>query len=147
MIPDFNEQGNLPEGIHKATMQELTERFGYNAKRAWLLDGLNLLIKNLELAGCKLIYIDGSFVTEKEIPGDYDMAWSIDGVDASKLDKCLLLESIKDRKLIEAKYRGDVFPAEIPEGVSGKTFLNFFQEDKNTGDKKGIVGIDIGGKK
>lgn len=145
MIPEFNEQGNLPEGIHYASMQELIDRFGYNAKRAWLLDGLSLLIKNLGSAGCKLIYVDGSFVTEKEIPGDYDMAWSIQGVDPNKLDACLLLALPAHRNEIELKYRGDVFPAEIPEGASGKTFLNFFQQDKNTGQKKGIVAINIGG--
>ncbi|QKU54559.1 DUF6932 family protein [Vibrio cholerae] len=145
MIPEFNDQGNLPEGIHYASMQELIERFGYNAKRAWLLDGLSLLIRNLESAGCRLIYIDGSFVTEKEIPGDYDMAWSIQGVEPGKLDPCLLLARPEDRKDIELVYRGDVFPAEIPEGASGKTFLSFFQQDKNTGEKKGIVAINIGG--
>lgn len=147
MIPEFNDQGNLPEGIHYASMQELIERFGYNAKRAWLLDGLNLLVKNLESAGCSLIYIDGSFVTEKEIPGDYDMAWSIEGVEEhiDRLDPCLFLNNPDDRKEIELKYRGDVFPAEIPEGASGKTFLSFFQQDKNTGEKKGIVAINIGG--
>lgn len=145
MIPQFNDQGNLPEGIHPTSMQELIDRFGYNAKRAWLLDGLTLLIKNLEIAGCQLIYIDGSFVTEKEFPGDYDMAWSIQDVDPTKLDPCLLLQKSADRDEIENKYRGDVFPAEIPEGVSGKTFLNFFQQDKNTGQKKGIVAINIGG--
>ncbi|WP_072055336.1 DUF6932 family protein [Aliivibrio fischeri] len=145
MIPEFNDQGNLPEGIHPASMQELIDRFGYNPKRAWLLDGLSMLIKNLELAGCNLIYIDGSFVTEKEIPGDYDMAWSVQGVEPHKLDPCLLLALPEHRNEIELKYRGDVFPAEIPEGASGKTFLNFFQEDKNTGEKKGIVAINIGG--
>ena len=145
MIPEFNNTGNLPEGVHHASMQELIDRFGYNAKRAWLLDGLNLLIKNLQLAGCSLIYIDGSFVTQKEIPGDYDMAWSIEDVDPLKLDSCLLLQHPTDRNVIECKYGGDIFPAEIPEGISGKTFLNFFQEDKNTGEKKGIVAINIGG--
>ncbi len=137
MIPEFNDQGNLPEGIHQATLQELIDNFGYNPKRAWLIDGLKLLVKNLELAGCRLIYIDGSFVTNKKVPGDYDMAWSITQVDPHKLDPCLLLQKPKeDRVEIESKYRGDVFPAEIPEGLTGKTFLNFFQEDKNTGKKK-----------
>ncbi|WP_407332505.1 DUF6932 family protein [Enterovibrio sp. 27052020O] len=144
MIPEFNDQGNLPEGIHYATMQEVIERFGYNPKRAWLIDGLNLLVRNLQTAGCGLIYIDGSFVTNKEIPGDYDMAWSVVGVDPTRLDPCLILANRSDRDAIEAKYRGDVFPAELPEGASGKRFLDFFQEDKNTGDKKGIVAVSIG---
>jgi len=45
---------------------------------------------------------------------------------------------------MEQKYRGDIFPAELPEGGSGKLFVDFFQTDKNTGEKKGIVAIKIG---
>lgn len=37
---------------------------------------------------------------------------------------------------------GEFFPAQIPEGISGKTFLDFFQTDKNSGNPKGIVAID-----
>lgn len=110
MIPEFNDQGNLPEGIHDATWQEFTQRFGYNSKRLWLLDGLGLLIQNLKAAGCEMIYIDGSFVTEKVVPGDYDMAWSIKNVDPNKLDSCLLYGQPSDRDTITKKYRGDVFP-------------------------------------
>ena len=28
MIPDFDENGYLPPGIHKATLDEISERFG-----------------------------------------------------------------------------------------------------------------------
>ncbi|MXP54227.1 hypothetical protein FD737_14230 [Pantoea sp. Seng] len=142
-MPSFDVTGYLPQGIHFLTWDELKQQFGYNPKRAFLLDGLELLIQNLRFAGCKLIYIDGSFVTNKELPGDYDMAWSIVGVDPSKLDPCLLLNNgKKDRDLIEKRYRGDVFPAEFPEGASGKIFRDFFQEDRD-GNPKGIVAINI----
>ncbi|HHX8677324.1 TPA: DUF6932 family protein [Vibrio alginolyticus] len=67
MIPEFNESGNLPEGVHLASMEELIARFGYNPKRAWLIDGLKLLISALESANCNLVYIDGSFVTSMEV--------------------------------------------------------------------------------
>ncbi len=63
MIPDFDSTGNLPEGIHLASMEELVDRFGYNPKRAWLIDGLKLLICALQKANCPLVYIDGSFGT------------------------------------------------------------------------------------
>lgn len=145
MIPEFNESGNLPEGVHLASMEELIARFGYNPKRAWLIDGLKLLISALESANCNLVYIDGSFVTSKEIPGDYDLCWSLHGVDESKLDRALIDFSPSGRKYMLQKYRGDIFPAELPEGGSGKLFVDFFQTDKNTLEKKGIVVIQIGG--
>ena len=144
MIPNFDSSGNLPEGIHFATMDQLIERFGYNPKRAWLIDGLKLLIASLEHANCPLIYIDGSFVTSKEIPGDYDLCWSLVGVIESKLDKSLIDFTPAGRAKMIDKYRGDIFPAEIPEGDSGILFVDFFQSDKNTGEKKGIVAIELG---
>ncbi|MBL4898843.1 MAG: hypothetical protein JKX76_04235 [Colwellia sp.] len=144
MIPEFDKDGNLPAGIHDATLKELIDRFGYNPKRAWLIDGLNLLIENLRKAGCNLIYIDGSFVTNKEIPGDYDLCWSMQAVEPSRIDPLLLEFSPETRNKVEVKYRGDIFPAEIPEGASGKLFVDFFQTDKNTGKDKGIIAINIG---
>ena len=38
---------------------------------------------------------------------------------------------------------GEFFPAQFPEGASGKTFLEFFQTDKDSGNPKGIVAIDV----
>lgn len=144
MIPDFNEQGNLPKGIHHTTMEELITKFGYNPKRAWLIDGLKLLVTSLSKANCNLIFIDGSFVTKKELPGDYDLCWSLTGVVEQDIDPILLDFTPTGREKMEHKYRGDIFPAEIPEGASGKRFLDFFQTDKNTGESKGILAIKIG---
>jgi hypothetical protein len=31
----------------------------------------------------------------------------------------------------------------LPEGGSGRTFLEFFQTDKNSGDPKGIIALDL----
>jgi hypothetical protein len=145
MIPDFDNTGNLPEGVHFATIEQLIERFDYNPKRAWLIDGLKLLIASLQKASCPLIYIDGSFVTSKGVPGDYDLCWSLVGVEETKVDPALLDFSPTGREKMEQKYRGDIFPAELPEGGTGKLFKDFFQTDKNTGEKKGIVAIKIGG--
>ena len=47
---------------------------------------------------------------------------------------------------MKKKYRGDLFPAEIPEGLSGKIFLDFFQTDRETGKTKGIIALHIGGR-
>ena len=44
----------------------------------------------------------------------------------------------------KAKYFGELFPADMLEGGSGLTFLNFFQRDKDTGRAKGILAVDLG---
>ena len=86
MIPSFKKNGNLPPGLIKATFEEIRDRFGYTDHRKWLIEGLKIAFADLSNAGCKLVYIDGSFVTAKKEPGDYDMCWSIDSVDPDRLN-------------------------------------------------------------
>ncbi len=136
--------GNLPPGIHRTSWEEFRERFGHSTRRIWLIEGLALVLKNPSRAGCELVYVNGSFVTAKRSPGDYDLCWSIQGVISSRLDPILLDFSPEGRNAMKKKYRGDLFPAEIPEGVSGKRFLDFFQTDKKTGEPKGIIALKIG---
>lgn len=147
MIPDFEANGNLPAGIYEATWDEFSERFAHSEHRIRLLTGLAAALASLASAGCKTVFINGSFVTKKQMPNDYDLCWSIEGVDAERLDPVLLDFSPEGRRAMKAKYLGDLFPAEIPEGASGKAFLDFFQTDKKTGEPKGIVSIDLRGVK
>jgi len=55
----------------------------------------------------------------------------------------ILLDFSNGRAAQKAKYLGELFPAETPEGSTGRTFLEFFQIDKQTGRPKGIVGINL----
>lgn len=147
MIPGFDSNGNLPPGVHTATWGQFCGHFGHSEHRKNLLAGLVAALNALAVAGCKTVYINGSFVTRKRKPGDYDLCWSVDGVQPARLDPVLLDFSPTGRRAMKAKYRGDLFPAEIPEGASGKAFLDFFQTDKRTGEPKGIVSMDLGGLK
>jgi hypothetical protein len=145
MIPKFSPDGNLPKGVHETTWKQFCKRFGHTAHRSSLIEGLSAALKDLSAAGCRRVYINGSFVTAKEVPGDYDLCWSVDGVNPEKLNPALLDFSPKGRDTMKRKYKGDLFPAELPEGASGKLFLDFFQTDKITGEPKGIIALDIGG--
>lgn len=144
MIPAFNDSGLLPPGIHSADWPEIVSRFGGNGHRRALLRGLRRALEALRAAGCTTAYLDGSFVTATDAPADYDMCWSIVGVDANSLDPVLLTFD-QGRRAMKAKYMGDLFPAEVPEGASGRVFLEFFQIDKQTGNPKGILMIDLRG--
>ena len=79
---------------------------------------------------------------EKPAPNDFDACWSVKGVEPDKLDS-VLLDFSDDRAAQKAKFGGELFPAELPEGASGRRFLEFFQLDKATGQAKGIVGIRL----
>jgi len=89
------------------------------------------------------VYLNGSFVTSKELPNDYDGCWEEDGVDPTLLDPVLLTFD-RGRVSQKAKYMGEMFPASIPANPRGLSFLEFFQTDKETGREKGIIAIDLG---
>ena len=144
MIPEFEAGGSLPPGVHACTWSEFVARFGTNPRRLHLIAGLKLALDALKLAGCPRVYVDGSFVTAKDRPNDYDACWDAQGVDPRHLDPVFLIfdSGLRAQKI---KYRGEFFPAQAIEGGSGSQFLDFFQIDKDTGDTKGIVVIDLQG--
>ncbi|MDP6420041.1 MAG: hypothetical protein QF672_01755 [SAR202 cluster bacterium] len=146
MIPPFQNDGNLPPGIHWATWDEIVASFGATAWRQALLNGLKAALEEFRRSGCHTFYIDGSFVTEKDDPGDFDACWENAGVDPTVLDPVLLTFD-RGRATQKAKYRGEMFPASAEAIPGGRTFFEFFQIDKDTGDPKGIIALDLGGLK
>jgi hypothetical protein len=143
MIPSFNQIGLLPPGIHIAdSWQEFATRFGDNIHRQNLLLGMKSALEGMRQAGCQVVYVDGSFVTSKEYPNDFDICWDTTGVNPDLLDP-LLLKLDDGRIAQKIKYLGEFFPAHWTEGGSGKTFLDFFQIDKATGNSKGIVILNL----
>jgi len=142
MVPEFDREGKLPPGIYWATWKEVVQRFGFSPRRQALLAGFARAVQSLRAAGCRTVYLDGSFVTRKIEPGDYDACWGIQGVDVERLD-AVFLDFSQGRKAQKAEYMGEFFPAELPEGTSGKRFLEFFQTDRETGRPKGIVALDL----
>lgn len=143
MIPEFEEGGNLPQGVHWATWNEIVERFGTTPWRRDLLGGFQIALDGLRLAGCRTVYLDGSFVTSKEVPRDFDACWDEDGVDMELIDP-VLLEFDRGRAAQKAKFRGEFFPASWTARMRGDVFLELFQTDKETGQPKGIVALDLG---
>lgn len=131
----------LPPGLHWATMAEMESVFAQNPHRRKLFVGLQLAAMALQDAGCKYLYLDGSYVTGKPNPGDFDGCWSPEGVDPSLLDP-VLLDFTNSRRNQKIKFLGELFPAHF-EAAPGNAFLNFFQVEKHSGGQKGIVAIDL----
>jgi hypothetical protein len=122
-------------------MEEVKVRFATSPRRVWLFEGLVNAIGVLSYAGCRCLYLDGSFVTGKESPSDYDGCWDPAGVIAARLDP-VLLDFANGRAAQKQKYRGELFIANHANGPNS-TFLDFFQVEKHTGAPKGIVGITL----
>ncbi|MEH7883800.1 hypothetical protein V7654_05675 [Bacillus sp. JJ1609] len=142
-IPAFVNK-NLPPGIHLTTWEEFKARYGINYKRNLQLDGLERAIEEFKNAGSTKIFIDGSFVTEKKNPGDYDALYDLDEIDENKIDNRLVDASIPGREAQKRNYQGEFFPmyANATSPV-GSRFIDFFQKDKKTKQPKGIIRIDL----
>jgi hypothetical protein len=117
-------------------------RFGITDHRRRLISGLKRALDSLRRAGCQRAYIDGSFVTDKEQPGDYDACWDPVGVSAALLDP-VLLNFDSGRLLQKIVFFGELFPSHWPANAAGQRFLDFFQTDENTGSQKGIILLNL----
>ena len=142
MIPALDLQiGYLPPGLHLAPWPEIPPVFGTNSHRAGLVNGLLLALINLAGAGCRTVLLDGSFVSMKPLPQDYDAAWEPHGVDPNRLDP-VLLDFNNGRAAMKTKYGGEFFPASS-NAAAGVLYRDFFQKDRN-GVPKGVLQIDLG---
>lgn len=143
MIPPFTNDGNLPPGIHSLDdWEEFARRFGTTPQRQALVHGLHAALQSLQRAGCEQAYVDGSFITQEDTPRDFDGCWDPRNVDPRKLDPVLTTFD-RGRATQKAKYGGELFPATAAANRAGHTYLNFFQQDKTTGQPKGVVSINL----
>jgi hypothetical protein len=142
MLPSFTTAGSLPPGVHRASWDEVADRFGGSARRQVLLQGLLAAAANLRAAGARVIWLGGSFVTDKEEPNDWDGVWDPSNADLTKIDPVLVDpdDLATGRYRQKAKYGGELLVG--VETATGMSFQLFFQLDKN-GDPKGIVRLDL----
>lgn len=142
MLPAWDPStGYLPPGAHAADWAEVSQRFSGNSHRARLLAGLQGALTSLAGAGCKTVLLDGSFVTTKPLPSDYDGAWEMAGVDPGRLDP-VLLDFKNGRAAMKTKFGGELFPAD-GFAAPGVLYRDFFMKDRN-GVAKGVVLVDLG---
>ena len=75
MIPDYNIDGNLPEGIYLFEEEEFINHFSSSsARRKWLGDRMRELLALIKSTGqLDRIFVWGSFVSAKESPNDLDI--------------------------------------------------------------------------
>jgi hypothetical protein len=73
MIPDFDDHGYLPPGIHPATIEAIEKRFGRQSElRRVQMESLKWLVDLARRERIKRLVINGSFVTDIFEPNDVD---------------------------------------------------------------------------
>lgn len=145
MALSFLPNGNLVPGIHAITWQEFVAEFGYTNHRKNLIDGLKKAMNQLKTCNCKRVYIDGSFVTKKLTPGDWDGCYDSAEMDLVKLQEeyPVFFELRHPRAAQIAEFKGEIFPSSAKADLYGTTFLLFFQREKMHQSPKGNIELSL----
>lgn len=149
MIPDFLENGYLPEGIYDATIEEVIERFKYSNKRGKLIKGLLELIPLCISLRINILYLDGSFISERKLnPNDYDACY-----DTNHPDKEAVLSKVvgspldSDSETQKRWFGGEIHYAstKLLHKPGSPTVLEWFRNCKEDDGKtkKGIIKLTL----
>jgi predicted nucleotidyltransferase len=106
-LPDFDSKGDLPEGVHQATIDEVVKRFGSGTSQRQAVTARLLRIYQLVKATEKLerFIIFGSYITGKPEPNDVDIfmvmaeEFDVDSVEGELRD---LFSNMKAQQRFEA---------------------------------------------
>lgn len=73
MLPDLDEHGNLPPGIHRCSIDEVVARFGHGSLDRQLETAeLRALVEWAREEGVLRLILGGSYVSDKAAPNDVD---------------------------------------------------------------------------
>lgn len=147
-IPPLDAYGLLPAGEHPATLTDIAAAFCWSAWRADLWQDCCLFIDWMRAQNAlpDVIYIDGSFSTDKPVPGDIDVVFDLTSAPLDVAKNAVFLFGCQ-RAAIKQQYHVDfwVFAPGWP-----KDLRSFFQyvgiktaQAKGLGakDPKGIVRV------
>ena len=144
MIPKFNIDGNLPEGIYPTDEVEFMNRFCTgSARRKWLGERVKELFSVAKSTGkLERIFIWGSFVTASETPNDVDLLllMSRDFKLENLPESCKVVFDYVDAKV---RFHADVFwsKSSIGEEIL-RLWLDTYQTTKDF-KRRGIVEVRL----
>jgi len=114
LIPQL-EDGVLPEGIHRCTLEEYEVSFGRfmrSDRRPRLTEALRRYIKDARLAGiADAVLVDGSYVTAKAEPNDIDLILVLRTDFDLSTDMHPMEYNVQSKRAVRKRYGFDVLPA------------------------------------
>ncbi|HET6882468.1 MAG TPA: hypothetical protein VFI31_20040 [Pirellulales bacterium] len=141
-LPAFNDDGDLPPGVHRATLREVLERFGGGSmNRQAVGERLDRIYRLAQSTGqVARFVVFGSFVTDEPNPNDVDVVMVMeDTFDLSRVgpDTALLFYHAD----ADAYFGASVFWARRCAAVGGEqAMIEFWQVRRDSG-QRGIVEI------
>lgn len=141
-IPGFIHNGDLPIGIHKATLQETIDRFGVSTDARRLVAARLSRIYQVALETGHLAHfiIFGSFVTSKLQPNDVDVFMIME----NSFDSTALngeTEMLFDNNFADSYFGASVFWLRRLSALGGEKETLEYRQIKRGGGHRGIIEI------
>lgn len=147
-LPDFREDGWLPEGHHAATWEEIAARFGGTpgSRRAAVHSRLLAwrdALRDRNVGG--RVILDGSFISQKVGPGDFDAIFVYDEASVAALARDAEARNLIDINFIKERFRADVFVFSSTAVRDSPAFCRTdgFDRHKITQKPKGVVEVTL----
>lgn len=129
-MPSFTQQGILPPGVHGCTFAEAEQLLCTNERRAEIWAGLQgFVVWAAALPQPTAVLIDGSYVTDKPVPGDVDVV--VDISSCIQADQLLWFEAWNDHHVhVKDTYLVDFYPFVIGQGNDFSAFFQYVRVEE-----------------
>jgi Family of unknown function (DUF6932) len=144
-IPDLNENGLLPEGVHETSMEEVRQLFGRfqrTDQRPGLFSKLSRFLEEVRSTGLiAAVIVNGSFVTAKDEPSDIDLILVVRRDHDFDADPKPFEYNVLSKRRVRGRFRFDILVAR--EGSAEyEQSVNFFQGVRGRPNlRKGVVKV------
>jgi len=141
-LPELDENGDLPPGVHQATLVEVLERFGTGTlQRLAMARRLENIFKLASSTGAvSRVIVFGSFVTAKPDPNDIDVFMLMENTfDVSELAGQVAL--IFDHRTAQDYEGASVFWIRRLAALDGEKAVVEHWQIKRDGTNRGIVEV------
>jgi hypothetical protein len=145
MIPPFNQDGWLPEGIYDCTMDEAAERFGAfqtSDRRPQLWAKLTESVREVGIWDfIEGVLVDGSFVTAAAEPNDIDLVLVVSANHDFGEDLQPEAYNVLSKRRVNRRFGFDLLVARAG-SEEYRRYVGFFQQVRlEPGRRKGILRI------
>ena len=141
-IPDFRDDGRLPEGVHLATEADVTFRFGAaTPRRRQLALRLRRWIELASGVSAKRFLVDGSFVTAVDDPADVDAVVWLDDDFSTQVSRGDIA-AVELEMIVLTRRPEEIYAADNQRDWDD--WVEFFSRTREPdGRRKGLVEIEL----
>lgn len=144
MLDRDADTGYLSPGEQSATLDEIEGELASNFRRREIMAGLRHVVTELVEGGARNIWIDGSFVTSKERPGDVDVVYEppagVDVMTSSGVFSFARRGELKKYRKVDLWPHPSLQPRKF--GSGNIPIVEWWQSDIN-GNRKGIIKLQL----